>query len=137
MKRLEETVLKDAAKAAQELLVGYRKERSRLDRRIGKLEALVAAAEAVSSDDEDATYSHPSTQRGPRGAAVRAPKGLTAKHIDAVLQSGRVLTQEELSEAIFEHFGVRHPEGTMRTNLGRGRKRNKYIKTAKGWKLKI
>jgi hypothetical protein len=129
----EREVIRIAAESASKLLPKLRQEQQRLEDRVARLQAVVAAWEAVSGKRVRSDAIGESENTGE--IRVRAKKGQVPAHIEQVLQDGQEYAEPELRKAIEERFGVKYERATVYTSLRRGLKDHKYQHQGKKWSL--
>jgi hypothetical protein len=125
----ERETIRISADAASKLLVSLRKQRDKLNGRIGKLEAVVDAWEAISGKKmADADSSNADVR-------VRVKKGQVPFHIEEILKGGQEYDEPELRKAIEDKFRVSYTRATVYTSLRRGLKAHRFVQNGKKWSM--
>lgn len=128
----ERDALKSAAETATTVLPKLREERENLDRRIGTMEAVIAAYEASQGRRyKPATPVNPDDPTPPK--RKRAKKGQVSTEIESVL-SDREMELREIRDAIRQRFGTEYARNTLLTVLQREETKFKRIGERK-WRI--
>jgi hypothetical protein len=122
----ERSKFRDAAEAARAMLVKLQTKAAEIQEEIARCEHAIEVNEMLSGQRK---------ARSAESSKKRGKKGQIAKHIDAVLADGSVMTEPEIRSKIKEIFGEDYGRATVYTALWRGGQEHKYLKDGKKWKL--
>ena len=127
----EKESLKQAADTAKAVLVRLYEERETLGRRIGSMEAVVAAYEASQGKRDKAPNPDPDGPPSPPKHR-RARKGQVATEIETVLLE-KELGLREIGDAIRQKFGTDYARNTLYTALHR--EQTKFQRVGRKWRI--
>jgi hypothetical protein len=135
MSEAEKDALKSAAETAKTVLPKLLEEQENLNKRIGTMEAIVAAYDASQGkrDKTNGGVSDGSPEDPPKRR--RAKKGQIAEQIADVL-TGRELELREIRDAIQERFDTKYARNTVLTVLQREQGRFHRVSDEKKWSVK-
>lgn len=130
----ERETLRISAETAKTMLFKLHQERTHIDNRIAKLQAVVDAWDSISGKRQKVGLALENSMMTGK-PKTRAPKGQVLGHVEQVLQDGRSYDEPEIRKAIEEKFGVVYGRATVYTCLRRGVKDHKFLPDGKKWKL--